>query len=197
MPEPAGETIVLRPLAPLPDLAAVVFVRHKNRAFVTGRGPLAVTAGPGVRRFLKYGALAFTGVGGALTLGAAVAELYLGIQSPPEDLDVGWIAAGLTSLGLGAIYGAILWFQNRRAVAEQRLARDGGLIGAELVATRYWSGGKSGPSLRIDYRFTAPDEQVVNRRQSFSLFDLDRKALPPPGSKLLVLWVDETLFELL
>ena len=44
---------------------------------------------------------------------------------------------------------------------------------------------------------TPPKGQPVERKQSFSRYDLDHRALPPPGTKLLVLYVDETLQEVL
>ena len=44
---------------------------------------------------------------------------------------------------------------------------------------------------------TPPKGQPVERKQSFSRYDLNHRALPPPGGKLLVLYVDETLHEVL
>ena len=44
---------------------------------------------------------------------------------------------------------------------------------------------------------TLPNGQPVGGKQSFTMFDLDRRALPPAGSKLLVLRVDDMLQQLL
>ena len=40
---------------------------------------------------------------------------------------------------------------------------------------------------------TLPNGAPVEGKQSFTMFDLDRRALPPAGSKLLVLRIDDTL----
>ena len=57
------------------------------------------------------------------------------------------------------------------------------------------TGGSS--SIRLKFRMTPPKGEPVERKQSFSRYDLDHRALPPPGTKLLVLYVDETLQEVL
>ena len=44
---------------------------------------------------------------------------------------------------------------------------------------------------------TLPSGEPVDAKQSFTMFDLDRHAFPPAGSKLLVLRVDDTLQQLL
>lgn len=73
------------------------------------------------------------------------------------------------------------------------------MIGAELTGIKYFSGSTdtSSPSLRVDYRFTAPDGQVVDKRQSLPVFSSIRKNMPPVGSKLLILYVDKETFEVL
>jgi hypothetical protein len=116
-----------------------------------------------------------------------------------DDLDFGYLVGGPLLLFVGAFYGMMSWIQSRRAGKEARLTGEGGLLPAALVKTRYYSGGGKGgsPSLRIDYRFSAPDGQTVEKRQSLSRFDFTRKTLPPEGSPLLVLYVDSGLFEVL
>jgi hypothetical protein len=52
-------------------------------------------------------------------------------------------------------------------------------------------------SLRIDYRFTAPDGQTVDKRQSLLRFDCNSKTVPPAGSTILILYVDSELYEAL
>ena len=79
------------------------------------------------------------------------------------------------------------------------MTAEGGLLPAELIKTKYYSGTGEGnvPSLRIDYRFKAPDGQMVDKRQSLSAFDYTRKTVPPDGSTILILYVDNELFEAL
>jgi hypothetical protein len=108
-----------------------------------------------------------------------------------------WIVAGPCLFVLAAAYWLFNWFQERRAGKEARLAKEGGLLGAELVQAKYYSGDDGGSSIRLKYTMTPPKGQPVERKKSFSRYDLNHRALPPPGSKLLVLYVDETLHEVL
>jgi hypothetical protein len=120
---------------------------------------------------------------------------------PPfeDDISAFWIVLGPLLLFLAPIYCLILWFANRRAVREARLVKEGGLIGAELLSAKYYPGSPRGgsPSVSIKFQMTLPNGQPVGGKQSFTMFDLDRRALPPAGSKLLVLRVDDTLQQLL
>ncbi len=198
MDQAAGERIAQRALAPLPDLSTIVFFRKANRDFVTGRGPFAAAAGPGVRRFIRWGMWLFIGTGLATSLAAGGVELYLR-QTQQDDLDAGYIVAGPVLLFLGVFYWMVSWFQARRVSKERRLAAEGGLLPAELIKAKYYSGGgeSNTPSLRIDCRFKAPDGQTIDKRQSLSRFDANSKTVPPAGSTILILYVDNELFEAL
>jgi hypothetical protein len=116
-----------------------------------------------------------------------------------DDLDAGYLIAGPLLLFLGAFYWMISWFQGRRAGKEASLAAQGGLLPAKLLKTKYISGSGDGglPSLRIDYRFKTPDGRTVEKRQKLSRFDYTHKTLPPDGSTILILYVDDQLFEAL
>jgi hypothetical protein len=197
MPETPGETATLRRLASLPDLDSVVFLRKENRAFVTGRGPLAARTPPALRALFRYGALGLAILGMVLALVAAGMELYLRSRTPPAHVSLGWILGAANSLFVAAVFGGIVRLQNRRAATERRLAEDGGLIGGELLSVRYRSGGEGQPSLKVHYSFLRPGGQQMSRRQTLFRFDVDRRALPPAGSKILVLYVDENLFDVL
>ena len=186
-----------RALAPLPELSSIVFFRKGYRDFVTGRGPMPIRAGKKARAFMRGGMWLFLVSGVLITLLVGVIEMGRR-QSGLDDLDAGYIVAGPLLLFLALVYWLFAWVQSRRAAREQRLSQ-GGLIGAELTGVKYFSGSTdtSSPSLRVDYRFTAPDGQVVDKRQSLPLFDFNRKNLPPVGSKVLVLYVDRETFEVL
>src|SRR5262249_49540592 len=115
-----------------------------------------------------------------------------------DKIDAIWIAIGPTLLVLAVIYRLFLALQNRRAGQEAWLAKQGKLIGADLASIKWYSGGEdSNPSLRVEFRMTLPDGRQVEAKQSFSSFDLDRRALPPEGSKLLVLRIDDALQQVL
>jgi hypothetical protein len=115
-----------------------------------------------------------------------------------DNVDAIWIVGGPGLLFLAAVYWLFSWYQTRRAGQEARLTKEGTLIGAELLSIK-WSGGgeNSLPSLRVKYRMILPDGRAVEGKQSDTHFDLDRRALPPAGSKLLVLRVDDSLQQVL
>jgi hypothetical protein len=271
MDQPAGETVTVRALGPLPDLDSVVFIRSKNRAFVTGRGPLGTEVSKGARRFMRVGMWLFLAAGIVISLAVIAMEIverqqysdlaatlrtvdakvvgcgtndvpYLTYTAegkfyhhytpqtradicdnrswqvtyiagnpdewavapdsplkPFEDnIDGIWIVMGPTLLVLALFYWLFSWLQRRRAGQEARLTKEGALIGAELQSIKWSSGGDSSfPSIRVGFRMTLPDGRVIEKRQSFTNFDIDHKALPPVGSKLLVLRVDDSLQQVL
>ena len=120
---------------------------------------------------------------------------------PPFEDDIGafWIVLGPLLLCLAPVYWLILWFANRRAAREARLVRDGGLIGAELLSAKYYPGSARGgsPSVSVKFRMSLPNGVPAEGKQSFTMFDLNSRAFPPAGSKLLVLRVDDMLQQLL
>ncbi len=193
MDDTSGDRIVQRALAPLPDLNSIIFFRKGYRDFVTGRGPMPTRAGNKVRAFMRYGmwVLLMAGVLAILVTGTLWFE-------QKNEFDPFYLIIGPLLLALAVVYWLFAWAQSRRAAKEQRLSQ-GGLIGAELTGIKYFTGSTdtSSPSLRVDYRFTAPDGQVVDKRQSLPVFDFNRKNLPPVGSKILVLYVDKETFEVL
>lgn len=197
MGDTSGDRIVQRALGPLPDLSSIVFMRTANRDFVTGRGPLPPRAGRRVRAFMHWGAWILLIAGVLSGLAAGVMEIF---RAPGEmnDLDALFIIMAPLLFAAAAVYWFFYWVQSRRAAKEQRLSQ-GGLIGGELTGIKYQEGAPDGgmPTLRVDFRFTAPDGQVVDKRQSLPQFNHGRKNLPPVGSKLLILYVDRETFEVL
>ena len=194
MSDTASGTIVQRALAPLPDLSAIVFFRTANRAFVTGKGPLATRTGAGARAFMRYGmwVLLVAGVLAILVTGALWFE-------QKDDFDPAYLIIGPLLLVLALVYWLFAWYQSRRVAKEQILSSRGGLLPAELTGIKYIAGSGDGslPTLRVDYRFSAPDGQIVGKRQHLQRFDISRKNLPPVGSKILILYVDKETFEVL
>ena len=113
----------------------------------------------GMWLFLIGGAL-ITLIVGAMEIGRR--------QSGLDDLDAGYLAAGPVLLFLALVYWLFAWSQSRRAAKEQLLSSQGGLLPAELTGIKYieGSGDNNVPSLRVDCRFTAPDGQVIDKRQN-------------------------------
>jgi len=146
------------------------------------------------RRFLRGGMWFFlaTAIGTILVVGTLEVQGRWG--SSGKDVDPIDAVAGLILLFLAGMYWLFVWSYDRRAAKEKRLLQEGALVGAELSSIKYSSGSDENlPSLRIAYRFTLPDGRTIEGRQTQTQFDVNRKALPPAGSKLLVLYVDDTL----
>lgn len=197
MGDTSGDRIVQRALGPLPDLNSIVFFRKGYRDFVTGRGPMPTRAGRKARAFMRGGMWTLL-IAGVLAILITGAMWLTQKRDGSNDFDPVYLAGGPLLLVLAFIYWLFAWAQSRRATKEQHLSQ-GGLIGAELTGIKYFSGSTdtSSPSLRVDYRFTAPDGQVVDKRQSLPVFSSIRKNMPPVGSKLLILYVDKETFEVL
>jgi hypothetical protein len=112
---------------------------------------------------------------------------------PPfeDDINAIWIGLGPCLLLVAGLYWLLARMQDRQRVRERRLVAEGGLVGGELLSVKYREGDDSGPSLSVKFRVNLPDGRSIDDKQTLSLFDFTRKTLPPVGSKLLVLWVDE------
>ncbi|HXQ42283.1 MAG TPA: hypothetical protein VN821_13515 [Candidatus Udaeobacter sp.] len=87
--------------------------------------------------------------------------------------------------------------QDRRAIKVNRLLADGALIGAELLSRKYYQGDTGGPTLSIKYRINLPEGRMADAKQTFIFPNFTEKTLPPVGSKLLVLRVDDSIQEVL
>ncbi len=118
---------------------------------------------------------------------------------PPfeDSIDAIWIAVGPCLLLVAGFYWLLARMQDRQRVRERRLVAEGALVAGELLSVKYREGDDSGPSLSVKFRVGLPDGRSVDAKQSLILFDFTRKTLPPVGSKLLVLWVDDKLQQVL
>ena len=118
---------------------------------------------------------------------------------PPfvDKIDVIWIAVGPLLLIMAGVYWLLARMQDRRAIKVKRLLADGALIGAELLSRKLYQGDTGGPSLSIKYRINLPEGRVVDAKQSFVFSNFTEKTLPPVGSKILVLRVDDSIQEVL
>ena len=119
---------------------------------------------------------------------------------PPfeDNIDEIWIAVGPLILLVAGLYWLFARMQDRWRVRERRLVAEGALVGGELLKVKYYEGGQdSEPSLSVKFRVNFPDGRSIDDKQSLMRFDFTRKTLPPAGSKLLVLWVDEKVRQVL
>jgi len=66
-----------------------------------------------------------------------------------------------------------------------------------LVSTRFRNTDDANNVLRLEYRFAQPGGEAAIRKKDFPRHDLNPKSPPPPGSKLLILYVDEQLWQVL
>ncbi|HEY2113433.1 MAG TPA: hypothetical protein VGH25_17100 [Dongiaceae bacterium] len=74
-----------------------------------------------------------------------------------DNIDAIWIVIGPCLFLLAAIYWLFTLFQERRAGKEARLAKEGGLLGAELVKAKYYAGDDGASSIRLKYTMTPPN----------------------------------------
>jgi hypothetical protein len=190
-----NEAITFRALATLPSLGSITFVRKTSRDFVTGRGPLPAAYSLRIRRFFRVATAVFA-IGGVASSLAALGDALVSGQ-PLTEMNGFFMMSGPTLLLIAAIYYGISFFLQRRASREQQLAERGGLLPAELISTRFRNNDEGQTVLRLECRFTRPGGELVTAKKHTTRFDLDRKSPPPPGSKLLLLYVDEKLWEVL
>ena len=193
----SGETneITLRALAPLPPLSDVVFLRKESRDFVAGRGPIPAGHSPRVHRFFRVATAVFAIVGTALSLAALGWVVASG--QPVADMNGFFLASGPTLLAAALIYYGINFVLLKQTSREQRLSERGGLLPGEVVSTRFRNTDEANDVLRLEYRFAPPGAEAATRKKHFPRHDLNPKSPPPPGSRLLILYVDEQLWQVL
>jgi hypothetical protein len=86
--------------------------------------------------------------------------------------------------------------QNTRE-KQQRLGREGVILKAELIRARHDSSDESVYDIRCEYRFTNPAGVMMTGKSAGSRPDLKKEDYPPEGTPMLVLYVNDELFEAL
>ena len=189
------DAISFRTLGPLPSLDSVVFIHKASRDFVLGRGPFPVQHSARVRTFFRIATVVFAIVGAALTLAALGYAVASGL--PLSEMNGVFLMAGPGLLLIAAIYYLFNFFIRRRAGMEKQLVERGGLLAGELVSTKFRTDDNGGTTLRVECRFTSPAGAGISGKRHFSRYDVDRKSPPAAGAKLLVVYVDDKVWEVL
>jgi hypothetical protein len=104
-----------------------------------------------------------------------------------------WFPLVMVPLGLvGAVY---LWRRRGRAL---RLASDGARLRGEVVECAGVDRGKKGGyAVTLRYRFATPDTGPLEATEHNCRDDLKAGPLPPSGTRVVVLYLDEKTFQLL
>lgn len=187
--------ISFRTFGPLPALDSVVFIHKASRDFVLGRGPFPVQHSVRVRAFFRLATAVLAIAGAGLTLAALGYAVASGL--PLSEMNGFFLMAGPGLLLLAAIYYLFNLFIRRRAGIEKQLIERGGLLAGELVSTKFRTDDNGGTTLRVECRFTSPSAVSLTGKRHFSRYDVDRKSPPSPGSKLLIVYVDDKVWEVL
>jgi len=80
---------------------------------------------------------------------------------------------------------------------QERLAKEGVILKAELIKAKEDTTEDSPFNIRCEYRFTNPRGEVLTGKTSGIRPDVKKKDYPPPGTPMLVLYVNDHLFEAL
>ncbi len=170
----------MRPL----DRSNVFLLKTTHRPFVEGTGPLPTRRTAGAARamwILTIAALAAGGVYFVLSL---------------SRRDTFYIYAGVVFVGLSGLF---LWFRSRlrgKKMKEDELDARGIIVDGELVdASPIHS--TSSYDFVCTYRFTSPRGTNLTCRTAGCRRDISGRTLPPPGTPLVVLYLDDNNFEAL
>lgn len=84
-----------------------------------------------------------------------------------------------------------------RSLRYRRLSRDGKLLRGEVLACTGLRGYKGAYTVSLRYAFRDPGGQNVEKLVKTVRNDLKKKGLPRPGTPVAVMYVDESLYEVL
>jgi len=179
-----GDTIMVRSIAPLPRLEEITFLRPDTRGFVTGGTPYPLTVPVWFPNIFIVGAAVFVAFG-----------IYLTLGHPLTGND--WMSTvGFFVLpGMLVDIGLLLFFR-KLVRGDQKLGADGGLIPGELVSSKV-KAAKSGNYLQAQIRFASPQGQIVTGRKNVGRPDRRLKEGPPAGSRVLILYDNDRLWQVL
>jgi hypothetical protein len=189
-----GDTIMVRSFAPLPRLEDVTFLRPDTRAFVTGEKPYPLLVPVWFPYLFVLGAVIFAAYGLYLALAAYFPTQILG--HPPASNNE-WMGQLAPFVFLGVLVDAGLWAYFRKLVrGDQKLGSDGGLIPGELVSAKVRAA-KGGNYLQAECRFTSPQGKIVTGKKNVGRPDRSLRTPPPVGSRVLILYDNDRLWQAL
>jgi hypothetical protein len=108
-----------------------------------------------------------------------------------------YVAIGPTLLLIAGIFALTAFMLKKNKLRQERLGSEGVILHAELIKARAETGDDTPNNIRCEYRFTTPRGAVLTGLTSGLRRDLKKKDFPPPGTPMLVLYVDDRLFDAL
>ena len=189
-----GDTIMVRSFAPLPRLEEITLLRPDTRGFVTGAKDYPLSLPAWFPWFFLAGVALFLAFGIYLGLASRFPDQILGHPLGPSD---SWMRDVIPFVLVGVVLELAIFAWFRKLIRDdQKLGADGGLIGGELIASKV-KAAKGGNYLQVQCRFTSPQGQVVIGKKSIGRPDRRLKEGPPAGSKVLVLYHSDRLWQVL
>ena len=189
-----GDTIMVRSFAPLPRLEDITFLLPQNRAFVTGESAMVPTYSRwvGTLFFIIAGLFILSAIG--LTLAFSYPEQILGHPLPNSGPWVHFLGLPVALLGIADIGLAI--YYRKKAIEEEQLAASGGLISGTVIRAKL-NASKNGTNFRVECRFTSPAGKEISRAKGVGRVTRQPKTAPPAGSKVLILYDSDRLWQVL
>jgi hypothetical protein len=118
-----------------------------------------------------------------------------------EELEQGtssmYLMFGPTLLLIAGIYALVWRSLKKRKEKQERLRSAGMILKAELIKAKEDASEDSRYNIRCEYRFTSPRGTVLTGNTSGLRRDIKKTDYPPPGTPMLVVYVDDELFEAL
>ena len=189
-----GDTIMVRAFASVPRLEEITFLRPNTRDFVTGGKPYPLSLPVWFPYIFLLSAATFAAFGLYLTLAAHFPTQVLGRPLASNDDWMGQIGP-FVLVGVILEFGIWAYFQ-KLVRGDQKLGADGGLIPGELVSSKVRAA-KGGNYLQAQCRFTSPQGLVITGKKNVGRPDRRLKEGPPAGSKVLILYDSDRLWQVL
>jgi hypothetical protein len=108
-----------------------------------------------------------------------------------------YLVTGGTLLLIAGAFALTTKVLKSRKVRQEKLGAQGVILKAQLVRAREDSSEDSAYNIRCDYRFLNPLGREVSGTTSGYRQGMKKKTFPPAGTEMLVLYVDDKLFEAL
>jgi Protein of unknown function (DUF3592) len=116
------------------------------------------------------------------------------LESRPSPF---YLVTGGTLLLIAGIFALATWKLKSRKARQEKLGARGVLLKAQLVRAREDNCEDTSYNIRCDYRFLNPLGRELSGTSSGYRRGMKKKNLPPAGTEMLVLYVDDNLFEAL
>ena len=178
----------------VPFPANTFLVDPRNRPFIEGKAP-----GIELRGAPSSGGIVIAGAAASPCLAFSV--LQLGEALTTGNSDSYQLACAALFIPLLAGFYFVVWFRGMLPI--RRLKREGLLLKGEVVRCSSefitWGDGPDFYSVKIEYIFATPPGSKVNGSEGISVAPkaYDERSLPQAGSPVAVIWVNESLYQML